>query len=171
MPVSPAYAGSLVWNDREWFPIGGALVHRVKWGRGRYFVHPEAFSGWKKFIKNPLIHRCEALVWRKSRLPVSYPSIHPSIKFWHFSCHLKVSFIHFTFKNSVEFTQKKFFKSDNSYTKAHCFYTYVKKRQGSVIKKSVQGESSWSMFWCISVSIQNKRYLGSFGLEIKTYFN
>jgi hypothetical protein len=106
------------------------------------------------------------LCWKKAQ-----KSLISWLKIWHFWCHLKVRFIHFTFKNSVEFTQKNFFKSDNSYTKAHCFYFYVTKRLGSVIKKSVQGESNWSMFWCISVSIQNKRYLGSFGLEIQTYFN
>ncbi len=106
------------------------------------------------------------LCWKKAQ-----KSLISWLKFWHFWCHLKVRFIYFTFKTSVEFTQKNFFKSDNTYTKTHCFYTYVTKRKESVIEKSVQGESSWSMFWCISVSIQNKSGLGGFDMEIQTYFS
>jgi hypothetical protein len=87
------------------------------------------------------------LRWKKAQ-----KSLISWLKFWHFSCHLKVRFIYFTFKTSVEVTQKIFFLSDNSYTKAHCFYFYVTKRLGSVIKNSVQGESSWPMFWCIHLS-------------------
>jgi hypothetical protein len=56
--------------------------------------------------------------WKKAQ-----KSLISWLKFWHFLCHLKVRFIHLTFKNSVEFTQKIFFQSDNSYTKAHCFYS------------------------------------------------
>jgi hypothetical protein len=77
------------------------------------------------------------LYWKKAQ-----KSLISWLNFWHFSCHLKVRFIYFTFKTSVEFTQKIFFRSDNSYTKTHCFYTYVTKRLGSVIKNSVQGEST-----------------------------
>jgi hypothetical protein len=41
---------------------------------------------------------------------------------------------------------EKFFQVGQYIHKNTLFYTYVTKRLGSVIKKSVQGESSWSMF-------------------------
>ncbi len=55
MPVSLAYARPLVWMTRECeFLIGGALVHRVKWGRGRFFYSSWGFfPGGIKVYKKP----------------------------------------------------------------------------------------------------------------------
>jgi len=61
------------------------------------------------------------------------------LKYWHFWCLFKVRFIHSTFKNSVEFTKKTFFQSDNSHTNAHCFYVFVTKKSGECDSNSVQG--------------------------------
>jgi hypothetical protein len=73
------------------------------------------------------------------------------IKVLTFLMSFKSTLYSFYFQKLCRIYTEKFFQSDNTYTKTPCFYTYVTKRLGSVIKKSVQGESSWSMFWCISV--------------------
>jgi hypothetical protein len=65
------------------------------------------------------------LCWKKAQ-----KSLISWLKFWHFSCHLKIRFIHFTFKNSVEFTQKIFFKSDKYIHKSTLFLYFCDKKTG-----------------------------------------
>ncbi len=63
--------------------------------------------------------------WKKAQ-----KSLISWFKFWHFWCHLKVRFIHFTFKNSVEFTQKIFFQVGQCIHKSTLFLYLCDKKTG-----------------------------------------
>jgi hypothetical protein len=77
---------------------------------------------------NSLNRNCTAIVDR-FRMMASQ-QLSPTAQFCFDLLKNWTSFIHFTFKNNVEFTQKKNsgkFQSDSLYTKALCFYIYMTK--------------------------------------------
>jgi hypothetical protein len=84
--------------------------------------------------------KCKVIIRRISMLFCSkkaQKSLFSWLKFWHFSSHLKVRFIHFTFKTSVEFTHKIFF-SRTILKKNHFVFMSMWQKDKRVIKNSVQ---------------------------------